>query len=250
MEINHKTGTVYDAVAYTINYFNMSEVYAQHKPLAKNEDDIFANYYEFRKKFAVTPPDDMYLFFFFDGTTPALIADYLQKNFTDFNCNAQSVFELLKDRDRFKKFTYSYLLKPSEKELEDVIKGDVENTLKAVALLSAKHVSYPMLVYKLFCKFDELVDSLISYLKVIIHKVNIYHMNKGREAFQTAVNDFLNSGRVNDKSLFFDENFDEKFGEKQNFAVSFFRSFVIHAPPNMNNEATLIIGDKCSGLLA
>ena len=245
MRINHNAGIVYDAVAYTINHFNMKRIHTQHKPFVKNEDDIFENYYEFKKKYAVEPSNDLYLFFYFDGTNLTLMSSYLAECFEDLDYTPQLVLELFQDKAKFRKFAYRYYLYPLKKDVDvkAVINGDDRNMAKASVLLTSIHNDYPLLIHKLFYEFDELVDELIHFLKLIFDNVGKYRKTKKREFYRTAVDNFLNSDKANEvhKSHYIDKkvNFN-----KQMFAVSLFRSLVIYISPSRSIEATLIIGNK------
>jgi len=247
MQINNLAGIVYDSIYYTAIHFNTEVFRSVFKIFAKNEDDIFEHYYEFKKRHAVEPPENMYIFFFTNGETPTLITAYLDENFRDLNYSPQSVLALFQDKDKFRKFAYQYLLKPFENNVnvEQVIKGDNQNTSTASALLTSIHTKYPMQISRFFHDFDELMNEFTSYFRLIMHKADIYRSNKNKDIYETAVNDFLNSNHVNEYYKFLYVNKTLNL-DSQKFAISFFARFGIKAPPKMNDESTLIIGDKCS----
>ena len=238
-----------DSIFYTINYFNMAAVRSYLRVFAKNEDDVFANHHEFMKKHKVEPPEDLYLFFYFDGIKTVHMIEFLDNNFPDYNYVAISFLHLLQKKDEFKDFTYRYLLEPFEDKvnIENVLQGDEQSVSKAIALLSSEHQEYPMLVFKLFFEFDKLVDLLISYFKLIFPNIDIFCMGKADKkvnAYEKAVDEFLNSEHVDDyfKTCYINKKIELR---EKKYAVSFFRSFIIKTPPKMDDNSTVIIGDKC-----
>ena len=247
MQINHDTGVIFDAIAYTTNHFNMDKVREYHKTFVKNESDIFANFHEFRKSLGVEPSDNLYLFFIFNPHKYNVMISYIEKCFPDFNYSEESVLKEIRKIEKFKKFVYNHLLDTYAKSLdiEAVINGDYENTATAIAFLATDFPKQAMQIKTLFYNFEELVFELITYLKFIIQKVMIYNKNKSENTFETIANDFVNSERVKElkKHFYFEEKHDLS---KQTFAISFFRSFVIKAPADefMSYKSTVIIGDK------
>jgi len=246
MQINNLAGIVHDSISYITTYFNLEKVHTFIKPFAKNEDDILEHYYAFRKIYKIDPPENLYLFSFFDGKNPALIIAYLDKNFPNLDYTPQSVLKLFEDKDKFRKFAYHYFLEPFKNEvnIEAIIKGDIRNTALAAALLAAEHNNYPMLAHKLFYYFDILVDELIDYLKLIFHKVTLYH-NNNKNILKTTIDDFINSDHANVISKSFYPGKSMNFSI-QTYAVSLFRRFGIKGSPLKNGRVTLIIGDICT----
>jgi len=248
MQINHHLGVVYDSIFSTVIFFNQENTASFLKVYAKHESDIFENYYEFRDKIVINPPESLYPFFYFDGKIPCVVRNYLDKYFDFFNGTTQSFIKLFQDKPRLKRFVYFYYLEPLRKDIniEAVIKGDPESTAMAVALLSSIHTDYPKQIHNLFYKFDELIDELTAYFKQITHKVNLFHAKK-KNLYENIINDFLHSEHINfiSKNVYPDKKIDLR---KQMFTISFFNRTIVKTSA-VNNQISLLIGDKCSGVL-
>ena len=248
MEINRTAGIVFDAVYYSVISCSKERFCSYVKIFAKNEDDILEHYHAFTKKYTIAPGDDLRLFFIFDTEYPNIIISYIDENFPDFNYAPQTVLNLLKsDTEKFRKFAYRQALKPFEKDvnIEAVIKEDASSKALAVALLASVHTDFPMPVHKFFYDFGAVVDQLISYLDEIFHKMGIFR-DKRKSICETAVNDFINSDRVNEANKLIYEG-DIKDFAKQSYIVSLFNRFVIKGSEK-NRKVTLIIGDKRDSL--
>jgi len=251
MKINHETGIIFDAFAYATNYFNMDKVRTFHKTFVKNEDDIFENYYDFKKALGIEPSENIYLFFIYNPIKPNVIMRYLFKLFPDYNITILSMFEEINNKDKLKRFVHRHILEPykSEVNIEGVIKGDLESVATAIALLSSDYREYPLLVKALFCDFDELVDELITYLQFIIPRLAQFYRVERKNTFKGVIADFIKSEiaeEVQNKFLI-----SKKLNlKKQTFAVSFFRSFVVAAPDDrhLSKASTILIGDKSNKL--
>jgi len=192
VEINRDTSIVYDAINYPIMFFNPDNFRSAFKIYAEKETDLFENYHEFRKTSPPDPPKNLFPFFFFDGRVKTVITTYFDKNHVCYNHTTQSVLKIFKDTANLKRAIYYYYLEQFREniDIELVIKGDVESTSHAAALLSAIHSDYPTQFYLLFFKFEELVEELISYLKQLIPKVNLFHV-KRQSLYEEIINNFL-----------------------------------------------------------
>jgi len=246
VKINHQLGVVFDSIFYTVIFFNQENVHSFLKTYVEKESDIFENYYEFRKIYTIDPSDSLYPFFYYDARVPCVIRKYFDKYFDVINGTAPLFIKLLQEKEKFKRVVFYYYLEPLKQEIniEAVLRGDSEETALAVALLSAVHVDYPKQFYNLFYKFDELVDELILYMKIIMQKVTLFH-NKNKSLFEEKINNFLSSEHLNiiGKNYFNNEKVDVS---KQQFSISLFNRIIVQAYLRVNKQGALLIGDKCN----
>jgi len=247
MQINHETGVIYDAIAYASNYFNMEKVRVNHKVYMKNEEDIFANYYEFKKKLGFVPSDNLYFFFIFNTTWPNVMFTYLKKCFPDYDFTSQKAIKEIKNIRKFREYAYYNLLEHYKKQVDikAVINGDPAQAALAVALLSVDHSKYAKQAHQIFFGFDDLVDELVDYFELISNRISQYHEKKGRNNVLAIVREFISCKRVEElrKTMFFNKN--ENL-EKRTFAITFFRRFNVDAPEGIGKRAIIVIGDKSS----
>ena len=245
MTINHYTGVISDAITYNFIFFNPERARAYFKIYLENESDIFENYFEFRKKYAIDPSDNLFPFFYCDTKIPCVIKILFDNHFDFFDGTVTSFLNLLKDKN-FKRIVYYHYLDPLKKDIdiEAVLKGDAESTSYAVALLSAIHADYPKSFHLLFYKFDELIEELIAHMKTIIQKTNLYHGRK-KNLFEGIVKNFLNSENINviRKNYYDDRKIDFT---KQIYAISLFNRIIIKTTAEKDKRIVLLIGDKCS----
>ena len=244
MRINYEAGLVYDAIMYAVNHFNKEKVFKAHKPYIKNEDDIFANFYEFQRRLGFEPSDDLFFFFYFNAPRPNVTIKYLDHCFPDQNYNFQTALDEVKNTEKFKKYTYRYLFEPykDEVEIEAVLKGDAAQIMLLGALLAKEHPDYAKQVYKLFYGFDDLVGALVNYFELMLDQLKQYNEKKGKTIYQKIVKNFLSSSRVEGIRKYHDIKKSLNL-EKQTYAISFFRSFIVRTPINVDNKI-IIIGDK------
>jgi len=182
MWIDHEAGVIYDAIAYTTNYFNKEKVRAAHSIFVKNEDDIFANYYEFKKHLGSVPSDSLYFFFIFNAAWPNVMIKYFDNCFPDYAYTFQAAIREIKDIEKFKVFAYRDLLEhyKNKVDVEAVINGEAKQIALAVAFLAKDHPEYAMYIHMLFYEFEDLLLELVNYLEFIFDKVNLYHIKKER----------------------------------------------------------------------
>ena len=243
MQINRQLGIIYDSIFYSVICFSKENVRSVAKEYMLNENDIFESYYEFKNKYELEPPESLYPFFYFNGRIFSVLQEYFYKNFDFFNGTVQSFIQT--DKSKIKNFTLHYLLKPFEKEINfgAVIRGDDENTTKALALLTSAHNDNPMQIHNLFYNFDALFDELIKWLRESIHMITLFR-NKNKSLIESSVNEFLES----EKAKFLAKGWypNKKINlSKQTFAVSLFNSGIIYHYPLIDNKLALIIGNYC-----
>ena len=250
MQINREAGVVYDAIAYTVNHFNMEKVRTSYKIYAKNDEDNFVNYYKFMKYLGFEPSDDLYFFFIYNESWPNMMTKYCDKCFSDFSFTLQGILNEVRDISKLKEFAYHHILEfyKEEVNIDTVIKGNAEQTSLAVTLLAIDHPKFARQAHKLFYKFDNLTKELIRYFEILLDKLNQFNKKIDDKVYHKIIKNFINCPRINEfkKEKWWSKELDLN---KQLFAVSFFRNFVVKAPENLTNSKTLIIGDKSDRVL-
>ena len=185
------TGIIYDAITYSTIYFCRDAMYKIMRLYANKEEDIFFYYDKFREaKGSITPPDDLYPFFYFGNKGPTVITEYFRRNISLETGTLNDFINELKKVAYFKRFVVFYYLDEYKKDIriEDVIKKDPVSVARAMVLLR-DHGSKTDTFIRLFYDFESLTEELIQYFQILFHKLKILHQ-KNKNLYENAVQNF------------------------------------------------------------
>lgn len=246
MTINNYTGVIYDVINYNVIYFNKESIHSQLKIYAKKDEDIFAFYDEFRKgKHAVTPPENLYPFFFYDIKAPCVLSQYFYKKFDYFSDTYVEYFNTFQNIEQFKRYVFFFYLEQYRDKIniEAVIEGDKKEITKA-SVAMRYHGERANTFIDLFYDFESAVNELIKYLKRLLHKMKLFHSKK-KGLYQAAIEKFINSDNVNPFKKVNNIKDEVKFS-KQLFAVCFMNRYVIlYKGKTGTSEYSFIVGSDC-----
>ena len=181
---NDYAGVIYDSIYYNIVFLNKDRIIKSLLRLEKHESEILKYYNKFKNGIGnIEPDENFYPLFYYDIGNPSVMSEYFRQHFDLRNGTFLDYLELIKDVRRFKRFVFLHYTEPFQKNvnIEAVIKGDsVEIGKVLVALSDAQKGKWANTYVRLFYNFEELAKELLEYMKILIDRMNLFHLKNKR----------------------------------------------------------------------
>lgn len=229
MNINETVGLIYDAIFYSVAYFNRKTLDAHPDSTHSARQIRFFHYDNLRATTRVPdPPESLFPLFYYNGHRCCVMTAYFDKSFDYFHDTIERLYSMLLDKSNFKKFIMAYYFGNhfDGRELQKLCLSEGETVMKAAAILSETvEIKY---YTQLFFHFNDFIDAAIKYFKQLIPFIQTYRSKRKTEALDT-LQEFLaiDIQRQVKKRLLKSDDSDEVQLENQVYSVCHLNQYIV-----------------------